>query len=65
MNVEFVKYRLGHDVTQVSQVSVGSFYVKNGQFVAFPAVSQIVMEVELTVVAFTYWQEVTQEELDL
>ena len=32
---------------------------------AFPAVSQIVMEVELTVVAFTYWQEVTQEELDL
>ena len=27
--------------------------------------SQIVMEVELTVVEFTYWQLVTQEELDL
>ena len=27
--------------------------------------SQTVMEVELTVVEFTYWQLVTQEELDL
>ena len=54
LNVEFVKYRLGHDATQVSQVSAGSLCVKNGQYAAFPAASQTVMEVELTVVAFTY-----------
>ena len=40
-------------------------YEYHGQFVAFPAVSQTVTEVELTVVKFTYWQLVTQDELDL
>jgi len=33
--------------------------------VASPAASQIVTEVEFTVVEFTYWQLVTQEALDL
>jgi len=33
--------------------------------VAFPTVSQIDTNVELTLVVFTYEQEVTQEELDL
>ena len=32
---------------------------------ALAGVSQTVMEEELTVVEFTYWQLVTQEELDL
>ena len=32
---------------------------------AFAGVSQTIIAVELTVVEFTYWQLVTQDELDL